>query len=176
LPADAAQAPSVAGPIQESLTQVAKSWTRPKTAPSGVKSLLRDSRRLFVKAAESKTNFAAASHKALCAAEHALRLQLGQPRSSLGALLRNDAFAEKLTEHQREWFCEQALYWRNRLSDPDAPEIFSVWVAEIILRRAHEIVNELFCCPQGPALAVEPVTGLPEQAVEMPRLQEGGEP
>lgn len=131
----------------ENIAQLTSAWPRSATTPQPVQDLLAESRRLLVGSALCYDNFAAASLKALQAAEHALRLRLGDragEKATLGQLLRTEGIDDVLDASQREWFTEFALNFRNLLSHPHESVAFSPGMAEPFLRTAHEIVAQLF--------------------------------
>lgn len=131
----------------ENVARLTSTWPRTNTTPPAVHDLLAEARRLMMGSALCYDNLAAASLKALQAAEEALRLRLGDragARATLGQLLKTGGVNDVLDATQVAWFTEFALPFRNLLSHPHGSVAFTPGFAEPFLRTAHEIVGQLF--------------------------------
>jgi len=141
------------GLTRRNLAETASSWPRTGSTPPAVSDLLRESRHMWVGAADCYPNFVASSLISLQAAELALRLRLGLPdgdRATFGRLFTDhDAFsALDLDLARLEWYKRFALYFRNMLSHQKRPIAFTPGFAVGILSSTHENVALLFPGPQ----------------------------
>lgn len=135
------------GLTPENLAGVTGTYPRSAFTPREVADLLAEARRLFVGAAHSYDNFAAASFKALQAAEHALRWRLGEraaEKATLGQLLQVEGVTEILGDRWSAWFREFALHFRNSFAHPTGSTALPPGMAEPFVRTAHEVVAFLF--------------------------------
>lgn len=139
------------GLTPENLASVTVEWPRTAATPDGVASLLAESRRLFVGAAHSYDNFAAAALKALQAADLALKLRVGLPPGdtrTMGKVIEYERVERKvLSDYRRGWYAEFALHFRNELSHPRGTVAFSPGMSAPMVRSVHEAISELFPDP-----------------------------
>lgn len=130
------------------LAAVSGRWPRTAATPSGVASLLAESRRLFVGAALSYDNFVAAPLKALQAADLVLKLRVGLPaedKRTMGKVIEYEREVHPvLNDYRRQWYSEFALHYRNMLSHPKESIAFGAGLSAPIVRSVHETVAELF--------------------------------
>ena len=133
---------------REELAGVAGEWQRVSTTPVNVAALLAEARRLFVGGAVTYDNFAAASLKALHAADLALKLKLELPatdRRTLGQLIAYERDRlPVLSDRLRGWYTHLARRFRNKLSHPSEPMAFTPGMSEAILESVHAAIAEMF--------------------------------